>query len=146
MILRLNPATVAISPTPPGQDLFFAGAGSQVGTSSVHVNPNDLALANSQEIEIVNNCTVKVSLGAYINNGGQAGQITFGIYETSSGFATLVGEAQFDLSNQATTIIPTTFFSFFDMQAGEIYIFTAYSTQHAMGIVDGSFIEFEVIK
>jgi hypothetical protein len=146
LILRLNSTSVATSPNPPGQDLFFAGAGSLVKTSSVHINPNDLNLANTQEIEIVNNCTVKVSLGAYIDNGGQAGQIIFGIYETSSGFTTLVAEAEFDLSNQASTIIPVTFFSFFDMSAGEMYIFTARSQQHAMTIVPGSFIEFEVMK
>ena len=148
LILRLNPVTVAIVNNPPAgaQDLYFAGIGAQVKTSSVHINPNDLALANTQEIEIANDCIVKVSLGAYIDNQGFSGQITFLMYETSTGVATIVGEAQFDLSNQATTIIPTTFFSFFDMLAGETYIFGAYSTQHAMNILGGSFIEFEVIK
>lgn len=148
LILRLNPVTVAIVNNPPAgaQDLYFAGVGAQVKTSSVHINPNDLALANTQEIEIANDCIVKVSLGAYIDNQGFSGQITFLMYETSTGVATIVGEAQFDLSNQATTVIPTTFFSFFDMLAGETYIFGAYSTQHAMNILSGSFIEFEVIK
>ncbi len=145
LILRLNPTSVAVAGAP-GQDLFFAGAGSQVKTSSVHINPSDLDLVNTGEIEIVNNCIVKVSLGAYIDNGGQAGQITFAIQETSTGATITVGEAQFDLSNQATTALPATFFSFFDMQAGEIYKFTVYSTQHTMSIVSGSFIEFEVIK
>lgn len=145
LILRLNPTLVAVAGAP-GQDLFFAGAGSQVKTSSVHINPSDLDLVNTEEIEIVNDCIVKVSLGAYIDNGGQAGQITFAIQETSTGATITVGEAQFDLSNQATAALPATFFSFFDMQAGEIYKFTAYSTQHTMSIVSGSFIEFEVIK
>ena len=147
LILRINPAQISIAAPPgPGQDIFFAGAGTQVKSSSVHINPNDLVLANTQQIEIANDCIVKVSLGAYVDNGGQAGQITFNMYEVSGGGPVLVGQAQFDLSNQATTVLPATFFSFFDMQVGEVYAFTAYSTQHAMTIIAGSFIEFEVMK
>jgi len=145
LILRVSNANPIAITSAPGTDLTFAQQGSLVKTSSVHVNPSDLILASASDIEITADCTAKVSLGAYIDNGGQSGQITFQVYETS-GTPTIVGEASFELSNQAVTVIPTTFFSFFDFQAGETYKFTAYSTQHAMTIVPGSFIQIEVLK
>lgn len=145
LILRISNTNPIAITTAPGTDLTFAAQGALVKTNSVHLNAADIALANATDITVTTNCTAKVSLGAYIDNGGQAGQITFQAYEVS-GAPTLVGEASFDLSNQATTVIPTTFFSFFDFQAGEIYKFTAYSTQHAMVIVPGSFIQIEILK
>jgi len=145
LILKIaNVSPIGIT-SAPGTELDFASAGALVNSNSVHINQTDLNLANATDIEVVADCTVKISLGAYMDNGGQAGQITFLIYEVS-GAQTLVGSASFDLSNQAVGVIPTTFFSFFDFQAGEIYKFTAYSTQHAMTIVPGSFIQIEVLK
>ena len=141
-IANVSPIGIGVAP---GTDIVFASAGAFVNSNSVHINQTDLNLANATDIEVVTDCTVKISLGAYIDNGGQAGQITFLIYEVS-GAQTLVGSASFDLSNQAVGIIPTTFFSFFDFQAGEIYKFTAHSSQHAMTIVPGSFIQIEVLK
>ena len=145
LILRISNTNPIPITTAPGTDLTFAQQGALVKTNSVHLNAADIALANATDITVTNGCTAKVSLGAYLDNGGQAGQITFQAYEVSGGM-TLVGEASFDLSNQATTVIPTTFFSFFDFQPGEIYKFTAYSTQHAMVIVPNSFIQIEILK
>lgn len=149
LILRIAPGVsngqIPIATTP-GTELSFEQIGQLTKTNSLHINPVELSLPSAGEIEVVNACTAKVSLGAYINNGGQSGQITFEIYEVISGSATLLGSASFDTSNQSVSAVPTTFLSFFDFQAGAIYKFTAYSTQHQMTILPGSFIQIEILK
>ena len=145
--LILNFASSAIPVlSSPGTELSFNPIGQLAQTNSLHINPVELSLPNATEIEVVNACTAKVSLGAYINNGGQAGHITFEFYEYLLGPPTLLGSASFYISNQATSPAPTTFLSFFDFQAGAIYKFTAYSANHAMIILPGSFIQIEILK
>ena len=145
LILRFASTDIPIEVSP-GQALVFEPIGQLTKTNSLHINPVDLLLADPSTIAAVNARTAKVSLGAYINNGGQSGQITFEILEDISGTITLLGSASFDMSNQAVSAIPTTFLSFFDFQQNASYIFTAYSTQHQMAILPGSFIQIEILK
>ena len=146
LILKLSDGAIPIT-SAPGTELSFEPIGQLVKTNSLHINPVELSLASAIEIGVANDCTAKVSLGAYIDNGGQHGQITFEIYEyplVSS--PVLAGSASFDMPNQAVSAIPTTFLSFFDFKAGATYKFTAYSTQHLMTILPGSFIQIEILK
>lgn len=145
LILKLPSGQIPIT-NAPGQDLSFVGIGQLTKINSLHINPVELSLASATEIEVVNACTAKVSLGAYIDNVGQSGDITFEFYEYLLGPPTLLGSASFHISNQSTPPTPTTFLSFFDFQAGAIYKFTAYSTHHMMTILPGSFIQIEILK
>ena len=145
LILRLAGGQIPIT-NAPGTELDFVGIDQLTKTHSVHINPVELSLASASEIEVVNACTAKVSLGAYIDNGGQSGHITFEFYEYLLGPPTLLGSASFYISNQSPPPAPTTFLSFFDFQAGAIYKFTAYSANHAMIILPGSFIQIEILK
>ena len=143
LILRI----VSITDVPlNGQELTFEPLGQLVKEDSLHFNQVELSLASASEFQVVNECTAKVSLGAYIDNGNQSGQITFEIYENFPGSSTLLGSASFVMSNQAVSAIPTTFLSFFDLQPGANYVFKAYSTQHLMDILSGSFIQIEILK
>lgn len=144
LVLRIQPVTVPVM-AGGGQDVLFSALGNSVAANSLHVNPLDLSFVGAGEIEAVSDCIAKISLGAYIDTGSTNGQITFQIFEVVGGTSTPIGSASFELSNQAVSSIPVSFSSFFDLTAGNIYKFSAYSTQNSMNINPGSFIQFEIL-
>ena len=145
LILRIESGAVPVAGGN-GIDILFASLGTAVKTNSLHINPSKLNFAGGGEIEAASNCVAKISLAAYIDSGNTNGQITFQIFEASGGPAVPIGSASFELSNQAVSEIPVTFTSYFDLIAGNLYFFTAYSTQNQMTIIPNSFIEFEIMK
>jgi hypothetical protein len=137
-----------ISILPNGSDLLFASTGNNVKSSSMHINPAELSDVTSG-FEVISDCVARIALGAYVDRQGHSGEVLFKIQETSSGTSVLAGEASFSISNQATAPEAFSFFSFFQLQAGEEYLFTAQavgSNNNAFRLEPGTFIEIEIVK
>jgi len=137
-----------ISILPNGSDLLFASTGNNVKSSSMHINPAELSDVTSG-FEVISDCVARIALGAYVDRQGHSGEVLFKIQETSSGTSVLAGQASFPISNQATAPEAFSFFSFFQLQAGEEYLLTAQavgSNNNAFRLEPGTFIEIEIVK
>jgi len=141
---RLILRALAIQVPTNGVDLLFASVGGNVKSNSVHIEPAKLTDIQGG-FEVINDCVARIAIGAYVDRLGHAGEILFKIEETGSG--TVVGQASFPISNQATVAEAFSFFSFFQLLAGETYIFSVQAVgSNPFAIDPGTFIEIEVIK
>ena len=144
LILRSNVSTIPTAES----DFIFRGLGTDVTNGSVHIRQRKLVPnLPGQDFEVLTDCIARIAIGAFVNSGGHSGEAIFKLYETSTGVSLPVGQASFPVDNQATFTQAFSFFSFFQLQAGQAYRFALLANGGQSFTLDpGTFVEIEIVK